>query len=215
MDQTKETFPAPLFCFARKGLQQQLASMSNLCRWGKSTSSTCPLCKNVQTNKHILSNCSAPVALRRYKLRHDAVLYILCNWLKSVILSGAMLHADIDGFEPLGSLFNSLCPDIAVIINRTVYLCELTVCHETNELKSREYKRNKCASIQHDLTDKFKHYSVKLETIECSVFGFMSDCSTFTKLVTELLLPKTVYDNLIRNVIGNSYNIYLNRNNST
>ena len=138
---------------------------------------------------------------------------ILCNWLKTVLVAGAKLHADIAGFDPLGNIFNSLRPDIAVIKDGLVYLCELTVCHETNLKKSREYKRDKYANIHRDLTDEFKHYAVKLDTIEISVFGFISDCSAFTKAVSNSLLPELIYANLIRNVIGNTYNIYLNRNN--
>ena len=72
-----QLLPAVLFCFVRKGLIQQLPTMSNLCGWGKVTSPACPLCGQIQTNKHVLSNCSASATLERYKARHDAILYIL------------------------------------------------------------------------------------------------------------------------------------------
>jgi len=65
------SLPGPLFKFARKALQQQLPTAANLNRWGKSTSPLCPLCTAVQTNKHVLSNCSAPIALNRYSLHCD------------------------------------------------------------------------------------------------------------------------------------------------
>jgi hypothetical protein len=207
-----QSLPAPLFNFTRKGLQQQLATLSNLCRWGKAHEPTCPLCKQVQTNKHVLSNCTAPCALQRYKLRHDAILFILCNWLKTVMIPDAQLYADISGFAPLENLFSSLRPDIAVVLKDAVYLCELTVCHETNLCKSRDYKRHKYAAIRLNLNDVHNHYAVKLYTVELSVLGFLSDCTDFIKSVSTTPLPQSVCMNLMRNVIGNSFNIYLNRN---
>ena len=209
---TIESLPSPLFCFVRKGLQQQLATASNLRRWGKVTSDTCPLCKQIQTNKHALSNCSAPSALHRYKLRHDAVLFILCNWLKSVLLPDSKLYADIVGYEPLANVFASFRPDITVVRYKTVHVCELTVCHETNLTKSRDYKLTKYADLNLNLTEDFQSFNVKIETVEVSVFGFMSDISDFTKLTTNSILPDSIRSNIIRNVIGNSYNVYLNRN---
>jgi hypothetical protein len=173
------------------------------------------MCRHVQTNKHVLSNCSAPSALKRYKLRHDAVLFILCNWLRSVLKDGATLYADIAGFQPLEIIFKNLRPDIAVVYNNTVYLCELTVCHETNLTKSRDYKRAKYANISRNVTTNFIDYSVDLHTIELSVLGFISDCSSFIKSVSYVLLTDDIYASIVRNVIGNSYNIYLNRNNDS
>lgn len=209
-----QSLPSALFCFVRKGLQQQLATLSNVHRWGKSPTAACPLCNQVQTNKHVLSNCSSPSALQRYKRRHDAVLFILCNWLKSALKNGESIYADIPGFEPLSGLFQSLRPDIAIVRDGVINLCELTVCHETNLRKSRDYKLAKYANIECNLTTGFKAYAVKLNSIELTVLGFISDSSVFTKLMSnqQLLLPELVYTNIIRNVIGNSYNIYLNRN---
>ena len=122
------------------------------------------------------------------------------------------MYADIPGFFQLRSIFNSFRPDIAVVLRDVVYLCELTVCHETNLIASRDYKRLKYANIKHDLCSEFKHSDVKLHTMEVSVLGFISDCSNFTKSTTNLSLPEAICNNMTRNVINNSYNIYLNRN---
>ena len=102
-----------------------------------------------------------------------------------------------------------------MILNNVVYLCELTVYHETNLEKSKQYKRNKYANIHSNLTGQFSCFNVSLHTIELSVFGFMSDCSLFFNSVTNLKLPASVYSSIIRSVICNSYNIYLNRNNDS
>jgi hypothetical protein len=90
--------PSLLFYFTVKGMLQQLPSKSNLLRWGKSANSTCTLCLGVQTNKHVLNNCSSAAALERYKIRHDAVLRILCKWVESVLEKSAILLADLQGY---------------------------------------------------------------------------------------------------------------------
>src|SRR5260221_1772544 len=207
-----QKMPAVLFNFVRKGLQQQLATLSNLCRWGKMTSNLCPLCNQIQTNKHILSNCSSPCVLQRYKRRHDAALYILCNWLRTALIPEAVLHADISGFEPLSSIFVNLRPDIAVISKKVIYLLELTICHETHLEKSRKYKRDKYANIKDNLQSEFADHLIELETIELSAFGLISDFIKFATKITNLPIPEILYANLTRIVIGNRYNIYLNRN---
>lgn len=158
--------PAVLFNFVRKSLMQQLATNGNLRRWGRITDGSCPLCKNVQTNKHVLSNCNAASALERYKVRHNAVLRILCQWINNTKQSTAELFADISGYEPLSTIFKNLRPDIAVVYMNNVHILELTVCHETNLVKSKEYKRTKYAAIQSDCVDKFKALNFVLHTVE-------------------------------------------------
>jgi len=87
--------PATLFNFTLEALQQQLPTKFNLHRWEKTTTPTCPLCSKIQTNKHVLNNCLSTHALDRYKVRHDAVLRLICAWLQCVKLGGAVLHADL------------------------------------------------------------------------------------------------------------------------
>ena len=63
---TINILPGFLFNFVRKAMQLQLPTLANLVRWGSASSNICPLCKNVQTNKHVLSNCNHPDVLKRY-----------------------------------------------------------------------------------------------------------------------------------------------------
>jgi len=49
------------------------------------------------------------------------------------------VFVDILGFEPLGAVFKTHRPDIVVHKNKTIYICELTVCHKLNLKLSKEY----------------------------------------------------------------------------
>src|SRR5579872_5570302 len=106
----------------------------------------CHLCnKNApQTNKHVLSNRSAPVALQRYTKRHDDILNILVNWFKTVLPQSSKIYADIINCNclPICDLFQNFRPDVAIYNSDALNILELTVCHETNMLKSKEYKQN-------------------------------------------------------------------------
>ena len=103
-----------LFNFVRKALQSQLPTKANLMRWGRSSSSLCPLCNAVQSNKHVLSNCSNPVTLTRYTERHNKILFILATWLQSKINKECSVFVDLPGFMQTSDLFNSIRPDLVL-----------------------------------------------------------------------------------------------------
>ena len=91
-----ETLQQFMFQFLRKGLQQSLPTASNLFRWKKAENPTCTLCMNKpQSNAHVFSNCSAPKALERYTLRHNAILSIIANWISSAKSENQKLFADL------------------------------------------------------------------------------------------------------------------------
>lgn len=211
-----ELLSATLFCFIRKALQQQLATAANLHRWGKITDGLCALCRHPQTNKHVLNNCSAPAALERYKIRHDAILRILCNWLLKNIPSTAILHADIlaDNLKPIDDIFNRLRPDIVVRCTNKVQILELTICHETNLINSKQYKLDKYKNLKDDLKINFTNLKLEVFTIELSSLGLMGNVSDCIRALTDVQLPHHVYREMVGSVIGNSYNIYRNRNSS-
>jgi len=141
------TLPSALASFVRKALQQQLPTFANLTKWGKSTTNLCPLCWGIQTNKHVLNNCSSTAALDRYRARHDGVLTKFCNWLMISKRSNIKLFADLNlnfGLSSTNELFCKYRPDVALMSDSgVIYIVELTICHETNINKSMEFKREK------------------------------------------------------------------------
>ena len=143
-----------LFNFARKALIQQLPTAANLFRWGKATDPLCPLCKTFsQTNEHVISNCSSPVALERCKRRHDDVLTILVDAIIHGSKPSLKIFADLNDprYNQLSSLFNSLRPDIAILGQNSIDKLELTICHEMNLEKSKQYKATKYVNLQADI----------------------------------------------------------------
>ena len=138
--------------FARKALQLQLPTASNLCKWKRITDPNCSLCKQgvPQTNKHVLSHCSAPIALERYTTRHNHILKLLAEWIMREISDQQKLYADIPGdYNPIDEIFEpAVRPDIALVDGSKIVILELTVCHESNLEKSKLFKIEKYSKIR-------------------------------------------------------------------
>jgi len=149
------TLATPLFKFVRKAILQQLPTSANLTRWGKSTNPVCVLCSKKQTNQHVLSNGAAPVVLERYRSPHGHALYILAAWIATVLKPGRVLHVDLNtgDYKPIKDVFHSPRPDIVIVNQNIILTLELTVCHKTNLINSKQFKTNKYASLCDHFTD--------------------------------------------------------------
>jgi hypothetical protein len=209
------TLPVPLICFVRKALQLQLPTLSNLVRWKRSQSAACPLCHQDQTNKHVLNNCSSPIVLERYKNRHNGILLLLGKWLQSVLDPTYNLFIDLVAFNQntMSAIFKTLRPDIAIVSSSgNILIWELTICHESNIVKSRNYKLGKYAQLAADLIERYKSNRLIIDTIEVTSLGLLSDTSAFTKNIALQALPLSLTNNITKSVINSSYEIYRKRN---
>src|SRR6218665_2829163 len=80
----------------------------------------------------------------------------------------------------MGELFEpSVRPDLGVMSDSTVSVLELTVCHETNLLKSRQYKLDKYSHLGQKLVNSHSSKTLEYFTLEVSTLGFMSDINEF------------------------------------
>ena len=213
---TLETMSSTVFNFARKATQMQLATASNLFRWGRIGNPNCMLCEKSipQTNKHVLSNCDAPVSLQRYTVRHDKILSGIVSWIGQHCSRDNTLYADIQTScsRPVTDLFVSLRPDIVVVTPDKAVILELTVCHETNLIKSKQYKQNKYENIAKDATQLIKTKLVCVHTIEVTTLGFISNCSPFFKACNLPDFSVETKINIIKSALIDSFEIYCCRN---
>jgi hypothetical protein len=213
-----DRLPQFLFQFARKALQQQLPTASNLYRWKKLQSPMCTLCgiNRPQTNLHVLSNCSSQKALDRYTQRHNNILSIIANWIASSKPGNMQLFVDLSSasFGPIDDVFQTCVrPDLILYDGGdNIFVLELSVCHESNLQKTRLYKQNKYVNISQNLTSKFSICAVELYTLEVSVLGFQSDLSEFCAAARLPVLPDYIKTEISKVAINSSYNIYRLRN---
>ena len=76
--------PPNLISFCLGATYDTLPSPSNLHRSKISTESSCHLCKkNICTTAHVLGACKVSLKQGRYTYRHDAVLRIIVDEIKS------------------------------------------------------------------------------------------------------------------------------------
>ena len=94
----QQTFPCNIYNYTIRYMNNSLASLSNLSRCGKSLTSSCNFCHQIQITKHVLSGCTP--CLDRYTWRHNSILLNIANILKSLVKT---IYVDLPG--------RFLCPD--------------------------------------------------------------------------------------------------------
>src|SRR6266496_2661260 len=104
--------------FARRALMRVLPTNSNLHRWGKLSSDSCPSCAGLETENHILNNCPTSAQQGRYTWRHNAVLKILVQHIQSHLVAGDEIFVDLPDLINPVDLFTNILPDITVVQDR-------------------------------------------------------------------------------------------------
>ena len=131
--------------FARKALVRCLPTNANLHRWDRSKTELCPHCCELETQHHILNNCSVAAVQGRYTWRHNAVLRLLVDYLLPHMLPSDRLLADLPGQLSPSDLYTDILPDITLVRGSDAHILELTCCAEVNFLPSRLNKLKKYA----------------------------------------------------------------------
>ena len=194
-------------------MMSQLPTLHNLKIWNCSATNQCPKCGEDQTNKHVLSNCSSHDALALYTDRHNQILEIIAKWIVPQLKACQTLYCDLSvpGAHTVCDLFNGVRPDLAVVSSHKIVVGELTVCHETNLIKSRDYKLNKYANIESARASEFRNRPVKVCTIELSTLGLVVAEPDFFKVSGVLPFDHRLIKELATVAISLSKAIYHNK----
>mgnify|MGYP001794852232 FL=1 len=205
--------PKNIFSFCRRGLILALPTNSNLKTWNTIPSNTCSLCKEKsETQHHILNNCIVAVNQGRYNWRHDSILNTLFHHLSVLLTNGYRIYIDLPGYNSSSCLFKSYRPDIVIVKDNTAVVIELTVCFETNLIKSRKYKQDRYKNIKNNIIN--QNMSIKLFCFEVSSIGFISkEVDEFNKwLVRNKIDRDKMFKKCIETAIRASYYIFNRRN---
>ena len=211
--QTMDSLPDYVYNFARKAMMSQLPTLHNLKLWNCSATNLCPGCGLDQTNKHVLSNCSSPDALAQYTSRHNTILELIAKWILPQLKQNHSLYCDlrVPGARQVCDLFNGPRPDLAIVSPLKIVIGELTICHETNMIQSRDYKLHKYANLEASRAGEFRGRSVLVNTIEVSTLGFVVAEPNFFKNAGIPAFDPCLIKELSRVAILASRSIYNNR----
>ena len=211
--QVLDGFPDHIFNFVRKAMMSQLPTLHNLKLWSCSPSNLCPKCGLDQTNKHVLCNCRSPDALAQYTERHNNILEQIAKWIVPKLKDNHTLYCDlrVPGARQVCDLFRGPRPDLAIVSPSTIVIGELTVCHETNLQKSRDYKLNKYSNLDAAKVREFKSRRVLVNTIEVSTLGFVVAEPNFFKFGEIPSFDVSLIKDLCKSAILSSTGIYCNR----
>jgi len=211
--QVLDSLPEPAFNFTRKAMMNQLPTLHNLKLWNCSPTNLCPSCGLDQTNKHVLSNCNSPDALARYTNRHNTILEIIAKWIVPKLKNNQSLYCDLSvpGAYHVCDLFNGPRPDLAIVSPSMIVVGELTICHETNMQKSRDYKLNKYSNLENARANEFRSRRVWIHKVEVSTLDFVVAEPNFFKHGEIPVFDPTMIMALSKAAILASRSIYCNR----
>ena len=211
--QVMDALPEHVFNFARKAMMNQLPTLHNLKLWNCSPTNLCPSCGLDQTNKHVLSNCNSPEALARYTDRHNNILELIAKWIVPQLKNNQSLYCDlkVPGTRQVCDLFNGPRPDLAIVSPSKVVVGELTVCHETNMQRSRDYKIQKYSNLGSARSTEFRGRAIMVHTVEVSTLGFVVAEPSFFKNGGIPCFDPLILKALSKTAILASRSIYCNR----
>ena len=171
--------------FSLNAAVDMLPHNSNLHLWKKRKDPSRPLCIKKQSLLHVLNNCAVARDLRRYNIRHDAVLQEIALAIQPYIPPTATLTVDIsDSYTfPLHIVPTDLRPDVVWWddSSRSLFLAELTVCFESNFEEAALRKSAKYLDIVEQA--KQNGYRTKLLTLQVGSRG-VPDHGSFSSLAT-------------------------------
>ena len=208
--------------FALNASLNTLPTNANLHTWGKKPTDICPLCQTTrQTLVHVLNNCPRAMELRRYSSRHNSVLQVIGDFIKSHLAPHFSISIDspseVYSFPHHISPTN-LRPDIVWWSDhqRELWLFELTVSFESQVADARARKRTK----YYDLVEagKAAGYRTELITVEVGSRGMLgvSDLDDLREAIDATRKDfSTLTLQIIRTAILGSFYIWGSRNSVT
>ena len=113
---------------------------------------------------------------------------------------------------PVCDLFCNCRPDLAICDTNSIHILELTICHETNMVASKDYKKNKYRNISACGSSVAANRKITPHFIEVSTLGFISNCLDFTKAIKIDAMPDTLKHKIVASAVRSSFGIYCNRN---
>lgn len=147
-------------------------------------------------------------------MRHNRILKLLIDWMSPKLKADAKMYHDLSlpNSRHISDLFNNVRPDIAINLGSKIVILELTICHETNMLSSRNYKIDKYKNIHQHKAELIQNLPVTVCTCEVSVLGFVV---IEPKFLSECSLPEVdnvLLNNIMTSAINSSFEIYADRN---
>ena len=116
-------------------------------------------------------------------------------------------------FRQCSDLFVGFRPDIVFVSRNKAYALELTICHKTNMLASKNYKLHKYKDLTAARSELIKNHECCVMSCELSVLGFLNMDSNILKLLGVVNCDFSFREELTKSVIYKSFNIHIRRNN--
>ena len=210
--------PDALLKFSLNAMLDCLPHNQNLSKWGKVSSSKCPLCGEVQSLCHILNSCTIALRQRRYDQRHNLVLQQIVDFLHQHTTPDTRVTADLpnEDYTSHPFMLSNLKPDIIMwnAETKSVSFLELTVCFDTNAPAASQRKTIKYAELV-EVVNSTSQYTCHLYTIQVGSRGLV-DIPSFKQFLSLAKCTNKTFHHFLTSlsmlVIEESFKIYCRRN---
>ena len=215
---TVQSLPPDEQRFSLNATVDTLPHNYNLCLWKKKPSPNCPLCGDQQTLIHVLNSCPVARDLRRYNQRHDAVLKVIVDMVRTHLpCPDTSFTSDLGGNYsfPTHIVATDLRPDIVWWNDKkkTLVLVELTIPFDTVMEGASERKH---AKYDHLLTTaKRNGFHASLITLEIGSRGMPHPpgiCALQAALNMSSSTLRKLVANVVKTAIEGSFSIWVQRN---
>ena len=196
--------PPEAMKFAINAAVDTLPTNANLCLWGKKASDICCLCREArQSLVHMLNCCQVAMELRRYCQRHDDVLNIIGDFVRSYPPSQYNISVDLTSESysfPHHITHTNLRPDIVWWCDqqKQLWLFELTISFESITGDAGRWKRAKYQDLLE--AERAVGFKITLITIEVGSRGMLT-ASDFNILCAAIHAPSKAATDLCLDVI--------------
>ena len=176
--ETMQKLPPEALKFALNTAQDTLPHNANLAIWRRSEglSSHCKLCGERQTLAHIFNHCQVALDLRRYNVRHDAVLEVIDQFVRENCPPDVEAITDLAAYDytfPTCIAPTDLRPDVVLWSpTQKSAILELTVCYETNFEDAHRRKANKYEDLVE--AGRSNGFDTSTVTLEVGSRGFLN-----------------------------------------
>ena len=157
--------PIGQLSFVLKAASDTLPTPLNLKRWSYRVSAKCPLCDSpAATVSHILNGCPTVLNQGRFTWRHDSVLHVIYNNIKSIVDESCKVYCDLVGlraFENPPSVIPSHIldnttnrPNLVIVKDKELSIIKLTIPFNSPSAfdKAHRFKLDKYQPLLSDFT---------------------------------------------------------------
>ena len=181
----RSKLPNNIFNFTIDYIINTLPTRYNLLKRGLSQKLDCSFCFQSESLLHVIAGYQIYLRLGRFTWRHNSILHVIASTFQYI--PNSILYADVPSFvTPSVITDDTLRPDLLLHFqSKCPNIVELTVCFESNMVKSANRRQFSYLELVKHMEEKYKQ--IKFAILSIIALGlFDKTSSDFTDTMKDL-----------------------------